>query len=276
MSKIVAETVHVIWEELNEEHMPAPTKESLKTISEDFYSIWNFPNCLGSIDGKHIRVQCPQKTGSMYYNYKSYFSIVLQAVADAHYKFTTVDVGGYGKQSDGGTFKASELYKVLKEKIIEIPEPTFLPNTRVKAPYVFVGDEAYPLLPFLLRPYSRNQLTFEDTVFNERLSRCRKTVECAFGILRSKWRLLSKGIETSVEFADAIVKCMCVLHNTIIDREGVQHSLTETIVCATQNRVNAPGRPSNEAKNVRDTFKSFFLAHPLVYTGQAPIARRIM
>ena len=139
--------------------MPAPTKESLKTISEDFYSIQNFPNCLGSIDGKHIRVQCPQKTGSMYYNYKSYFSIVLQAVADAHYKFTTVDVGGYGKQSDGGTFKASELYKVLKEKIIEIPEPTFLPNTGVKAPYVFVGDEAYPLLPFPLRPYSRNVVT---------------------------------------------------------------------------------------------------------------------
>lgn len=67
-------------------------------------------------------------------------------MADAHYKFTTVDVGGYGKQGDGGTFQASELYKVLAEKKIEIPEPSFLPNTHDKAPYVFVGDKAYPLL----------------------------------------------------------------------------------------------------------------------------------
>ena len=134
VGKIVAETVRVLWEELEQEHMPVPTEESFKSIAEEFYSIWNFPNCLGSIDGKHIRIQCPQNSGSMYYNYKTYFSIVLQAVADAHYRFTTVDVGGYGKQSDGGTFQASELYRGLAEKKLKFPEPSFLPNTHVKSP----------------------------------------------------------------------------------------------------------------------------------------------
>ena len=92
MGKIVAETVIALWEELHEEHMPVPTKESFKLIAEDFYSIWNLPNCLGLIDGKHIRVQCPKNSGSMYFNYKIFFSIVLQAVADAHYKFIRVSV----------------------------------------------------------------------------------------------------------------------------------------------------------------------------------------
>lgn len=80
--------------------MPVPTEKSFKSIAEEFYNTWNFPNCLGSIDGKHIRIQCPYNSGSMYFNYKKFFSIVLQAVADARYKFITVDVGGYGKQSD--------------------------------------------------------------------------------------------------------------------------------------------------------------------------------
>lgn len=92
VGKIVSETVMALWEELHEEHMPVPTKESFKMIAENFYSIWNFPNCVGSIDGKHIRVQCPKNSGSMYFNNKKFFSIVLQAVADAHYKFIAVDV----------------------------------------------------------------------------------------------------------------------------------------------------------------------------------------
>lgn len=106
-------------------------------------------------------------------NYKKFFSIVLQAVADARYKFITVDVGGYGKQSDGGTFQASEMYRALKEKKLQFPEPSFLPGTQVKAPYVFVGDEAYPLLPFLLKPYGGHNLSYEDNTFNQRLYRCR-------------------------------------------------------------------------------------------------------
>lgn len=239
-------------------------------IAEDFYSIWNFPNCLGSIDGKHIRVQCPQNSGSMYFNYKKFFSIVLQAVADAHYKFIAVDVGGFGKQSDAGTLQASDLYSVLTKGKLEIPEPSYLPNTNVKAPYVFVGDEAYPLLPFLLKPYGGRNLTIEDTTFNQRLSRCRKTVECAFGMLYSKWRLLSKCVETKVDLIDNIVKCICVLHNTIIDKEGVEHHLTETAVSTLQqnDHMYCRGRLSNEAVNVREIFKSFLLKYPLVYKDQ--------
>lgn len=162
------------------------------------------------------------------------------------------------------------MYRALTEKKLKFPEPSYLPGTQVKVPYVFVGDEAYPLLPFLLKPYGGCNLSYEDSTFNQRLSRCRRTVECAFGILYSKCRLLSKCIETKVEVIDHIVKCICVLHNTIIDREGAEQHLTEIVVSAPQqnNRMQCPaGRPANEAKNVRETFKSFLLNHPLVYKG---------
>jgi hypothetical protein len=88
--------------------MPVPTKLDFLQIASDIFQLWNFPNCLGAIDGKHVRIKCPNNTESMFYNYEHFFSIVLQGVADAKYRFITVYVGGYGKQSDGGTFQASD------------------------------------------------------------------------------------------------------------------------------------------------------------------------
>lgn len=262
---IVSETVNILWEELQPQHMPIPTREKLLSIAEDFYTIWNFPHCLGALDGKHVRVHCPDNSGSMFYNYKKYFSVVLQAVVDANYKFITIDVGGYGKQSDGGTFQVSDFYRALETGKFELPEPADLPQTTVKAPFVFVADEAYPLLPFLLKPYSGTCLPYEQENFNKRLSRCRKTVECAFGILTSKWRLLNKPIETKTELVDSIIKCVCVLHNTIVDREGMERNLTDVSFPDRGVVWDRIGRPSNDAKSVRELFTSYFANNPLVY-----------
>lgn len=267
MGKIIAETVLALWDELQPIHMPIPTKDCFKSVAEDFYRIWNFPHVIGVIDGKHVRIKCPKHSGSMFYNYKKFHSVVLQGVANANYRFITVDIGGYGKQSDGGTFKASDLYQLLHNKQLIIPEPNNLPNTNIKAPFVLIGDEAYPLLPYLLKPFGGNNLTLEQQCFNNRLSRARKTVECAFGILYSKWRLLSKCIETDVVLADNIVKCICVLHNTIIDKEGFERHLTDVSVVFNEgnSQGQATGRPSNAAKSVRDIYVTYFSNNPLHY-----------
>ena len=62
-------------------------------ISNNFESAANFPLCLGAIDGKQIRVIKPEQSGSMFLNYKHYFSIVLMAVADTNYNYIFIDVG---------------------------------------------------------------------------------------------------------------------------------------------------------------------------------------
>lgn len=266
VGKIIAETVRVLWEELEIDHMPVPTEHSFRKIAEDFHRVWNFPPVIGALDGKHIRVQCPKNSGSMFYNYKKFFSVVLQGVADADYRFVTVDIGAYGKQSDGGTFKSSDLYYLLENKIIETPKVNNLPLSNMQAPFVLIGDEAYPLLTYLLRPFSGKNLTDEQDCFNKRLSRARKTVECAFGILYAKWRLLSKSIETDVGLVNDIIKCICILHNTIIDKEGFQRHLTEvSIVSKCEKTGLVTGRPSNAAKTVRDIFVTYFSKYPISY-----------
>jgi len=116
VGRIVKETVEILWEELHPLHMPLPTTESLKSNAKEFESVWNFPHVVGCLGGKHIRIVCPTDSGAMFLNYKKYFSVVLQGIVDANYKFIIVDMGGFGKQSDGGTFLASDLFSFIDGK----------------------------------------------------------------------------------------------------------------------------------------------------------------
>jgi hypothetical protein len=73
--------------------MPSPTEEIFAEIVKDLNIRWNFPNCVASIDAKHVRIHCPPISGSQYLNYKQCYSVVLQALVDADLKLRTVDVG---------------------------------------------------------------------------------------------------------------------------------------------------------------------------------------
>lgn len=99
---IILETCEVIWRLLSPVYVSEPTESQYKDIANDFFNMWNIPNCVGAIDGKHIAIKCPAKSGSLYFNYKKFFSIVLMAACDAKYTFTAVSIGSYGSQSDGG------------------------------------------------------------------------------------------------------------------------------------------------------------------------------
>lgn len=85
--------------------MPVPEENDWKKYATDFSQKWNFPHVIGAIDGKHVRIQCPPNSGSLYYNYKGFFSVVLLALVDADYKYIAIDVGAYGRESDAGEYR---------------------------------------------------------------------------------------------------------------------------------------------------------------------------
>ena len=68
---ILSETCLAIWDALHSTYLPVPTEDDWKIIANDF-SFWNFPNCVGSLDGKHITMQVPHKSGSEYFIIKTH------------------------------------------------------------------------------------------------------------------------------------------------------------------------------------------------------------
>jgi hypothetical protein len=70
-----------------------PLMDDFRKISQKYLSSWNFPNCVGAIDGKHIRIKSPKNSGSLYFNYKEFYSIIMLAIVDADLKFAAIDVG---------------------------------------------------------------------------------------------------------------------------------------------------------------------------------------
>jgi len=152
VGKIEDQVSDVLWSKLSSKHLTVPDHDRFLDIAVKFREIWNFPNVIGCMDGKHIRIKCPTKAGSLFYNYKQFISIVLQGVADSESRFIFVDIGAYGKQSDGGTFSASTLYHFLEDFESTLPKPASLEGSGTEMPFVILGDEAYPLKTYLMNP----------------------------------------------------------------------------------------------------------------------------
>ena len=108
ISKIVKETTNAIWKVLKEVYLKPPQEVAVwKTISKEFENLWNFPHCIEAIDGKHVATKCPNLSGTQYFNYKGFFSVVLIAICDAKYCFTYVDFGQYGSTNNSSVLRTS-------------------------------------------------------------------------------------------------------------------------------------------------------------------------
>ncbi|XP_011868324.1 PREDICTED: putative nuclease HARBI1 [Vollenhovia emeryi] len=213
--------------------------------------MWQFPNLLGAVDGKHIRIKAPINSGSLYFNYKKYFSIVLLAACDAKYRFTWVDIGQYGSVSDGGVWNNTDFAEALEKELVDIPPPKNLPNTNIITHYAFVGDEAFPLKLYMLRPYSKDNLTDAQRIFNYRLSRARRVIENAFGILTARWQILLNTICLNPENATAVVKALVCLHNFIMITDEEMNNAPDTRLYCPPNFVDNMDNENGEWRNIR-------------------------
>ncbi|XP_069813378.1 uncharacterized protein [Dendropsophus ebraccatus] len=171
ISRIVKCTCVVIWQKLQPMVMPSPTEETWRQVAAGFQTVANFPHCLGAVDGKHVRVQQPPHSGSRYYNYKNFLSVVLMAVADANCKFVAIDVGAYGSTGDSRVLQASQIGLQILRAGETLPAAEPLPGSTDSVAFVMISDEAFPLLTNLLRPYPRRELDTRKRIFNFRLSR---------------------------------------------------------------------------------------------------------
>lgn len=211
------------------------TETEWESVAEKFYSQWQFPHCIGAMDGKHVLILPPANSGSYYFNYKHTFSIVLLALVDADYKFLYVDIGCNGRVADGGVFKNSALFASLEGHDMNIPSPKPILSNQRPVPYIIVADDAFPLKKYIQKPYSQMGLTKKKRIFNYRLSRARRIVENALGILSNRFRVFMSPIRLSPEKVESIVLACCTLHNFLRSRQGSRNVYTPPGSMDTEN-----------------------------------------
>ena len=285
VGRIISETCNALWDKLMEAgHIRTPsTVSDWKNIARGFEERWNFPNMIGAIDGKHVQMFAPAGQASSFFNYKKTHSIVLLGVCDANYKFTLVDIGDSGRQSDGSVYANSNLGYAIENKLLNVPPDAKVTGSTKVLPYVFVGDDAFGLKRHMMKPYPFSNLSENKLVFNYRLSRARRVIENTFGICASRFRVFHRPIIAKVENVIAITKSVVALHNFLMDanrddgshyycpqeftdqdgpngiRPGEWRQETNNIIGLTEIRnVGASNTYGEDAKLVREQFMHFF------------------
>ena len=248
---IIYEVTIAIWNALQTKYLRSPSREEeWSSIADEFENDWNFPHCIGAIDGKHIAMECPRGTGTQYHCYKGFFSQVLLAVCDANYCFTVLDVGNYGSNNDAGVLSNSKMGKYLKGKKFSVPTPEKLHGCSLeKTPYFLVGDEIFSLSDWLMKPYPGRGLNEEEQVFNYRLSRARRVIENTFGILSARWRIFRRPIRACPETVEKITLAACILHNYLRLTDNAYYCPVGFVDCELKTGEIRPGDWRNIVQN---------------------------
>ncbi|XP_022170408.1 uncharacterized protein LOC111033791 [Myzus persicae] len=150
------------------------------------------------------------------------------------------------EKTDSSIFKGTTFWKKLTENALNLPIPRPLSehsNTKM--------------------PYERTHLDKVKLVFNYRLTRARRYVECAIGILTNKWQIFHRPLDVNVGTAIWAVKACTVLHNFVRQKYGYDFQSTqiEPEINCFPNILNAQStRGGSSANSIRTTFADYFVS----------------
>ena len=190
-----------------------PSGGNLVHVIQGYEKEWEFPMCAGAVDGTHIPIHAPHESHTDYVNRKGYHSIIMQAVVDYNYLFRDIVVGWPGSVHDARVFTNSSIFKKGNANELFPGYPNRDICGQNMSP-VIIADPAYPLLPWLMKPYPVNNATPRiEKKFNYCLSRARMTVENTFGRWKGRFIRFSKRVDMEVSPLVTVVTASCILHN---------------------------------------------------------------
>uniref|UniRef100_A0A1B6DS20 DDE Tnp4 domain-containing protein n=1 Tax=Clastoptera arizonana TaxID=38151 RepID=A0A1B6DS20_9HEMI len=251
ISQIIKTTTDTIWEELKDDSLPNPTKEEWSRIADKFYEKTDFPNCVGSISCKYVKVYAPKHKESEFDRHRKYFATALLAIVDSDMRFLDFSVGVLGNENDNFLTK-STIGKKIIQNIYKLPEAKCLSENGPKVPFIFTNKDSLNIN--LMKPFPKT-VDKSKLNFNSRIGKTLDVAETCLKYIANKWLVLKKGIghHTSVE---STIKAICLLHNFIMKTEGIEvteenWTLDSVPSCGT--------RGSAYANEVRNHFVNYFL-----------------
>ncbi|XP_062611814.1 uncharacterized protein LOC134273647 [Saccostrea cucullata] len=198
-----------VFSDLCKKFVKWPNNEEKQEIMSEFEDFSGFPGVIGAIDGTHISITPPGENEADYVNRKSFHSIILQAICRHDRLFIDIKCGW----PDARVFRNSEVCQH---------------QAQLCGPHHLVGDGAYPLSSYLMKPYRESQnMTAAEKIFNKKLCRARAIIQHAFGVLKGRFRRLQHINMVDIEYIVKIVVAACVC--CIIFVSSTMMSLVKTL-----------------------------------------------
>ncbi|MFS8014615.1 putative harbinger transposase-derived nuclease domain-containing protein [Helianthus anomalus] len=202
-------------EERGRHHLKWPDHDKLQSIKSEFEKTFNLPNCCGAIDATHIVMTLPAvQTSDDWCDQVKNYSMLVQGIVDDKSRFLDIVTGWPGGMTIPKLLKFSGFYKLCESGQRLNGNPISLSNESEIREFI-VGGVNYPLLPWLITPYSE---TDEVSGLNTVHEAARSLAVRAFSQLKGSWRILNKVMwrPDKKKLPSIIVVC-CLLHNIIID-----------------------------------------------------------
>uniref|UniRef100_A0A7C9DXG4 DDE Tnp4 domain-containing protein n=2 Tax=Opuntia streptacantha TaxID=393608 RepID=A0A7C9DXG4_OPUST len=215
VSKITNMVTRLLATKLYPEFIKIPAgRRRLHETTQAFEELTSLPNLCGAIDSTPVRLRrLPNDVSdpSSYVCKYGFPAIQLQVVADHKKVFWDVCVKAPGGVDDATHFRDSVLYHKLMSGDVVWDKVVNVRGHPVR-PYL-VGDWCFPLLSFLLTPFSGNgRGTPAQNTFDAALMKGRSTVVEAIGLLKGRWKIL-QNLNVGVHHAPQTIVACCVLHN---------------------------------------------------------------
>ncbi|XP_013409304.1 protein ANTAGONIST OF LIKE HETEROCHROMATIN PROTEIN 1 [Lingula anatina] len=246
-------------------YIQMPTGERLDAIVRGFEETWGMPQCVGAMDGTHIPIVAPLEHKGDYYNRKGFYSLVAQVVCDHETRVLDVVVGWPGSVHDARVLANSNVYRKAEEGRLFPMDDQHVRNIEgIDVPLFILGDSAYPLKPYLMRPFPDNgHLNRMHTNYNYRHSRARMPIECCFGRTKKKWSILQYRIDFDTEFVSHLLMACFALHNiSLVHKHEMNFEFILQVEQDREHRGYHPPPREERArfrgKDIRESLMGFF------------------
>ncbi|KAM9376849.1 uncharacterized protein KZ484_009302 [Pholidichthys leucotaenia] len=243
---------------LVQEQLRFPDEGRFTEMSVYIENQWGLPLCVGVIDGFHVPIIAPQHNDKEYLNCKGWHSIVVQGVVDGKGLFWNVFAGLPGSFHGARVLRQSTVWELAGQENLFPPDIRIIDAIRVG--YYIIGDSAYPLQNWLLKPFhDTGRLTEEQHMFNQTISRVRGVVENAFSRLKGRWRCLLKRNDCDIELVKSMVLTCCALHNLCESHEEAFDTTSDE--AADEPVVAAAEEAEEQGGDIRDVVMQYLFSN---------------
>ena len=257
LSSVIKDVCRAINRRVGPNYLKLPTtNEEMSNLIEAFHKKFGLPQVFGCVDGTHIPIRQPTENPQDYFCYKMKYSLNCQAVCDHKGRFLNVEIKWPGSVHDARVFSNSDINCMFQKKLIPMMLKELLPGED-EVPPVILADPAYPLLPNVMKEHACCTKN-EEVIFNEMLRSARNQIECAFGRLKARWRILTRPMDIKLDDLPTVIYACFVLHN-YCEIKSNNNCMNDDII---QNQIQLEQNMQNcHHHSVADQLYSYNSAH---------------